>query len=92
MKFSRRNTLLRRASILLWLSTAAYCPPADCRPLQESADGRLPSPQAQRSQEKPPARPPELQGFVAEVEAAPPEVASDAFIKLASSALVVDPT
>jgi hypothetical protein len=89
---SRRDNLPFRMSILLSLAVAVLCPPAGGHSVRQFTGGRENSPQAKSVRAKPPVRPPDLEAFAAEAEAAPPEVASDALIKLASSARVADPT
>jgi hypothetical protein len=91
MTLSRRKSLSYRASVILSLAVAVLCPPAECRTSQQTPDTHINPPRAEDGRAKPPTRPTELEAFAAEVEAAPPEVTSDALIRLASSTRVTDP-
>src|ERR1700749_2593236 len=92
MTLSRHAILPCLTSLFLSLAIFLLCPPAECRTRRQSADGHVNSPQARDARAKPPVRPPDLEAFAAEAEAAPPEVASDALIRLASSTRVSDTT
>lgn len=91
MTLSRRKSLSCRSSVILSLAVAVLCPPAECRTGRQTTGERVNPPQAGDGRAKPPACPPGLEAFAAEAEGAPPEIASDALIRLASSARVTDP-
>jgi hypothetical protein len=89
MTLARRKTL--RATIVLSFIIAFTCPSAGSGTKLQSAGASSSPTQARDVPAKPLIRPPDLEAFAAEAETAPPDVASDALIKLASSARVADP-
>jgi len=92
----RGRTLLRHdtmpciTSLCLLLSVAVLCPSAESSSKGQSASEHRKPTQTVDARTKLPVRPPELEAFATEAEAAPPEIASDALIKLASSARIAD--
>jgi hypothetical protein len=74
MTLARRKAL--RATIFLSFVIAFTCPPPGSGTKLQSAGGRSNPTQARDVPAKPPIRPPDLEAFAAEAEAAPPEIAS----------------
>lgn len=76
-----------RATAALFLMLAGSAATGTDFPAQVGSQSSLTHPHTAR----PVARPPEIEGFIAEMNAAPPDVAADVLIRLAGSGKVADP-
>jgi len=79
------SSLCAAAALLFALATMVV---ASAESFVQGGGQRRPTPARTA---RPTARPPELESFVAEMNAAPPDVAADALIRLAGSERVADP-